>query len=113
MVLSKDEFRNQVLIYYAIMPKDLPNVCDGCGNQHSLQHALQCKIGGLIGGQHNKVQDDLGLVGTQAIPPPHTVCNIPRVPSSWDGKGKGGVPVDYQARGNKDKEVCVIKKKDK
>eukprot|EP00957_Ditylum_brightwellii_P049136 3728289-Ditylum_brightwellii.AAC.1 len=61
MVLKKDEFQDQVLMCCIITPRDLLKMCDGCGKQHSLQHALQCKIGGLIGGQHDEVQDYLGL----------------------------------------------------
>eukprot|EP00957_Ditylum_brightwellii_P076555 5818788-Ditylum_brightwellii.AAC.1 len=90
MVLNKDEF------------------CD----QHSLQHALQCKIEGLIGGQHDKVQDDFGLVGSQAISP-NAVCDVPRVQTSWDSQRKGGVHVDYQGQYNKNNNVCIIKKKEK
>eukprot|EP00957_Ditylum_brightwellii_P118268 9020384-Ditylum_brightwellii.AAC.1 len=112
MVLNKQAFHNQVLMRDVITPKDLPKVCNGCGKKHSLQHALQCKKGGLIGGHHNEVQDDLGVVGTQAISP-HAVCIISRVQSSWDSKRKRDDLVDYQVQDNKNGEVQVIKKKDK
>eukprot|EP00957_Ditylum_brightwellii_P028047 2117678-Ditylum_brightwellii.AAC.1 len=79
MVLSKEEVCDQVLMCYVITPKDLP----------------KCNVVALIGGQHNEVQDDLGVVGTQVISP-HAVCNVPRVQSGQDGKRKSDDPVDYQ-----------------
>eukprot|EP00957_Ditylum_brightwellii_P196324 14957683-Ditylum_brightwellii.AAC.1 len=95
-VLNKQEFCDQVLMHYVITPNDLPKACDSCSKKHSLQHALQCKKGDLIGGCHDKVQDDLGVVGTQAISP-HAFYDILRVQSSWDDKRKRDDPVDYQA----------------
>eukprot|EP00957_Ditylum_brightwellii_P010675 808300-Ditylum_brightwellii.AAC.1 len=63
-ILVKDEFWDMVLLWYKIVPKDLPKVCDGCGKFHSLQHALQCKKGGLIGAHRNEARDDLGLTAS-------------------------------------------------
>eukprot|EP00957_Ditylum_brightwellii_P165919 12633097-Ditylum_brightwellii.AAC.1 len=48
-VLNKEEFRDQVLMRCLITPNGLPTVC-ACGKCHTLNHALQCKIGRLIGG---------------------------------------------------------------
>eukprot|EP00957_Ditylum_brightwellii_P094362 7184884-Ditylum_brightwellii.AAC.1 len=67
-ILGKDKFRDIVLLWYKIVPKDLPKVCDGCDKQHTFQHTLQCKKGGLIGACHDKARDDLGLTATQAYP---------------------------------------------
>eukprot|EP00957_Ditylum_brightwellii_P087356 6649147-Ditylum_brightwellii.AAC.1 len=68
-VLNKEDFRDQVLM----------SKC------HTLNHALQCKIGGLIGGRHDKARDNLGCVATQAISS-HAVRDNPRVQPCWDGK---------------------------
>jgi len=29
--------------------------CDGCGVPFSIEHALECQIGGLVGRRHNEV----------------------------------------------------------
>eukprot|EP00957_Ditylum_brightwellii_P035812 2715042-Ditylum_brightwellii.AAC.1 len=53
---------------YLITLNGLPIICV-CGKCHTLNQALQCKIGGLIGGRHDKARDNLGCVATQAISP--------------------------------------------
>eukprot|EP00957_Ditylum_brightwellii_P166193 12651981-Ditylum_brightwellii.AAC.1 len=68
LIVNKEEFRDQVLMRYLITPAGLPTIC-ACGKCHTLNHALQCKIGGLIGGRHGKARDNLGCVATQAISP--------------------------------------------
>eukprot|EP00957_Ditylum_brightwellii_P144175 10985280-Ditylum_brightwellii.AAC.1 len=62
---------------YLITPNGLPTICAG-GKCHTLNHALQCKIGRLISGRYDKARDDLGCVATQAISP-NAVCDNPRV----------------------------------
>ena len=37
-----------------------PGHCDGCGEEFSFQHALDCKKGGLVTQRHNEVRDALG-----------------------------------------------------
>eukprot|EP00957_Ditylum_brightwellii_P099152 7552041-Ditylum_brightwellii.AAC.2 len=74
-VLNKEEFRDQVLMKYLITPNSLSTVCT-CGKCHMLNHALQCKINGLIGGQHDKPRENIGCVATKAISP-HAVCDDP------------------------------------
>eukprot|EP00957_Ditylum_brightwellii_P089101 6785044-Ditylum_brightwellii.AAC.1 len=59
---------------YLITLKDLPEICDGCGKIHTLNHALQCKVDSLISGSHNELQDNLDLITTQPFPPtPSTI----------------------------------------
>eukprot|EP00957_Ditylum_brightwellii_P073242 5567555-Ditylum_brightwellii.AAC.1 len=61
---------------YLITPNGLPTIC-ACGKRHTLNQALQCKVGGLIGGCHDEARNDLGCVATQAISP-NAVRNDPR-----------------------------------
>eukprot|EP00957_Ditylum_brightwellii_P086941 6617413-Ditylum_brightwellii.AAC.1 len=84
-MLGKDEFRDMILYRYRITPKNLPEICDGCGKQHSLQHALQCRTGGLILGCHGNACDDLGHVSTQAYSP-SSIRDNPKIKSSREDK---------------------------
>ena len=38
----------------------LPSVCDGCGAPFSVEHALDCRFGGLVSRRHNEVRDAFG-----------------------------------------------------
>eukprot|EP00957_Ditylum_brightwellii_P027239 2059688-Ditylum_brightwellii.AAC.1 len=66
-VLGQQEFQDGLLLRYMSKPQDLPTHCDGCGKKFSLQHALDCKTGGLIIARHDELRDELGVIGTQAF----------------------------------------------
>jgi len=34
-----------------------PSVCDGCGALYSVEHVLDCRVGGLVTRRHNEVRD--------------------------------------------------------
>ena len=38
----------------------MPMLCDGCENPSSVQHALDCRKGGLVIKRHNEIRDILG-----------------------------------------------------
>ena len=38
----------------------MPANCDGCGAATSLEHALDCKKGGLVTQSHNEIRDVIG-----------------------------------------------------
>jgi hypothetical protein len=57
--LSSQEFRDNLLIRYGRTPGDLPTQCDGCKAKFTLQHALECKKGGLIHMRHNEIVGEL------------------------------------------------------
>eukprot|EP00957_Ditylum_brightwellii_P011237 850274-Ditylum_brightwellii.AAC.1 len=80
---------------YLITPEGLLTIC-ACGKHHTLNHALQCKIGGLIGGRHDEARDNLSCVATQAISP-HTVQHDPRVQPCQDSKKGKNARVADQA----------------
>jgi len=39
---------------------NLPPYCDGCGTVFSLEYALDCRVGSLVGQQHHELCDAIG-----------------------------------------------------
>ena len=61
-VLSRQEWRDGWAVRYGKEAKDLPAVCDApaCRQKNSIEHALNCKHGGLVIRRHNELRDELG-----------------------------------------------------
>ena len=55
-MLYKGEFTDAVYIRYGWTMLNLPATC-ACGASFNIQHALDCKLGGLRTIQHNEVRD--------------------------------------------------------
>ena len=58
--LSATEFRDALALRYNRPLLNMPANCDGCGAATSLEHALDCKKGGLVTQCHNEVRDVIG-----------------------------------------------------
>ena len=58
--LSAQEFRDGLALRYKKPLLSLPSVCDGCGAPFSIEHALDCRFGGLVTLRHNEVRDAFG-----------------------------------------------------
>ena len=63
------QFRDGLAIRYLRDPPCLPPRCDGCGATLSLQHALDCKKGGLIIQRHNEIRDCIGNMAATGVEP--------------------------------------------
>ena len=55
--LSAVEFRDGLCLRYRKPMLQLPPNCDGCGAMFSINHALDCRRGGLVVQQHNEIRD--------------------------------------------------------
>ena len=58
--LSAQEFRDGLALRYRKPLLCLPSNCDGCGASFTVTHALDCRVGGLVGRRHNEVRDAFG-----------------------------------------------------
>ena len=58
--LSPQEFRDGLALRYRKPLLSLSSVCDGCGAPFSIEHALDCRFGGLVTHRHNEVRDAFG-----------------------------------------------------
>ena len=58
--LSAQEFRDGLALRYRKPLLSLPSVCDGCGAPFSVDHALDCRFGGVVTCRHNEVRDAFG-----------------------------------------------------
>lgn len=65
---SPVEFRDALFLRYGKLPLNLPDKCDGCGGEVSLQHLLDCKRGGLVIQRHNEIRDSLGDLCALSFP---------------------------------------------
>jgi hypothetical protein len=57
--LSSQEFHDALLLCCTRTPGDLPSsLCDGCGVEFCVRHALKCKVGGLVIMLRHRAQRD-------------------------------------------------------
>jgi hypothetical protein len=56
--LSVEEFRDNLRLRYNLLPLDMPQLCNGCGAPMTVEHALCCKVGGLVHMRHDDVADE-------------------------------------------------------
>ena len=65
--LSREEFRDNLLIQYDIVPLKLPTDCDGCGNKFLVPHDLSCPKGDLVLAWNNKAAKEWGSLSAQNL----------------------------------------------
>ncbi|KAL5488903.1 hypothetical protein EMCRGX_G017917 [Ephydatia muelleri] len=62
-----DEFRDALAMRCQCHLLRMPATCDGCVAAFNLEHALDCKIGGLVTQRHNEIRDALGDLASIAF----------------------------------------------
>ena len=94
--LSAQEFRDGPALRYNKPLLCMPPTCDGCGAPFTVTHALDCRVGGLVGRRHNEVRDAFGdlasLVWSQ-------LCREPVVRESHNADDGGVLVADLCVRG--------------
>ena len=77
-------------------PTDLPSKCVGCGASLTLQHALDCKVGGLVIQRHNEIRDCIEDIAAQVWT---QVVREPIVREAETQVGDSGLRLDLGIRG--------------
>ena len=97
--LAPQEFRDGLAIRFGKHPRDLPDICDGCGIKTSMSHALNCRSGGLIIARHNEIKDELGYLSASALAP-NAIRNEPLIHSGPCEQGVRGEDEVTEERGD-------------
>ena len=94
--LSATEFRDALTLRYNRPLLNMPSNCDGCGAATSLEHALDCKQGGLVTQRHNEVRDVIGDLASVVV---KEVVKEPVVQEANDAEGVPSLIADLSIRG--------------
>ena len=95
--LSEREFRDALALRYYRPIVALPAMCDGCGDPTSVNHALNCRKGGLIIRRHNEVRDALGEILAMAYG--NQIIKEPIISEADVSKNTPGLVADLAVRG--------------
>jgi len=60
-MLAREEWSDNCRYRYGFEPTNLPEYCDGCGEQFTTEHDLNCKKGGLVDERHADAADEWAL----------------------------------------------------
>ena len=93
--MTPDVFRDAVALRYARIPHQMKSLCDGCGEDFTISHALDCKKGGLVAHRHNDFRDlNIDLLTKSGLT---QVIEEPVLKESCVN-GEDGLRVDWSAR---------------
>jgi hypothetical protein len=67
--LLADKWRNNIHLRYDHSPLDMPAAYNGCGAKMTVEHALSCKMGGLVHIRHDDVADEWRHLCGNALSP--------------------------------------------
>jgi hypothetical protein len=79
--LSALEFRDALRIRFGLNPQNLPEQCDGCGARFTVDHAMQCRRGGLVIHRHDDVAGEWHQLCASSLTP-SKVSDEPLIPQS-------------------------------
>ena len=88
--LSREEFQDNILLRYGIVPLNLPNDFDGYGKKCLVSHALSCPRGGLILARNNDDSKEWGALLYQYLNP-SCISYKPKINSRTVQGDKNGV----------------------
>ena len=100
--LTADEFRDNLRLRYNLVPLHMPERCNGCGEKMTVEHALSCKVGGLVHIRHDDVAEEWGRLCAKAFSP-SCVTHEPYINSGERRRGGAdarGQPTTPQATGD-------------
>ena len=66
-LISSQQFFDNIRLRYSKRPVNLPDNCPGSLAHNSIQHALNCKTGGLIEMRHDEVADEWHALGQRVF----------------------------------------------
>jgi len=66
-LLSAEEWRDNARLRYGLRPVGLCDRCDGCNAPFTIDHAINCKKGGLVGQRHDDARDEAGELAAMAL----------------------------------------------
>ena len=93
--MTPDVFRDAVALRYGRIPPKMKSVCDGCGEDFTVSHALDCKKGGLVAHRHNDFRDlNINLLHKSGL----TQITEEPVLKESSADGDDGLRVDWTAR---------------
>ena len=94
--VSATEFRDALAMRYQRPLLRMPATCDGCGAAFNLEHALDCRKGGLVIQRHNEIRDALGDLASIAF---RNVIKEPVVKEANIRDGTPALIADISIRG--------------
>ena len=66
--VTGEEWHNNLSLQYGLWPTNLPQQCNECGINFSVEHTLNCKKGGLITWRHTNVHGKWADLCKRALP---------------------------------------------
>ena len=76
--IPAEQFFDNVRLRINKKPLFMPDKCDGCGARMDVEHALSCKVGGLVHIRHDDVANEWGHLSGLAFSP-SCVSHEPRI----------------------------------